>query len=70
MEHWLERAEDAGHALQQLAADTQWHAARGRTLAAARAIYLRLPSEYKLWKLGKDFSPAQADHLRALFAAS
>lgn len=70
VQRWLDRAQDPERALAQLADQKQWDAAPDRTLAAARAIYLRLPSEYKLWQLGKDFTPVKIDKLKGLFASS
>ncbi|MBX7161109.1 MAG: HNH endonuclease [Acidimicrobiia bacterium] len=56
----------AGGDLGAIARDLRWESHPQRTLATARALYLRLPPDAKLWNAPKDFVDAD---LRALAAA-
>ena len=44
-----------------------WERHPHRTWSAARVIYLRLPNDYKLWHLQREFVSADVDRLRTLF---
>jgi hypothetical protein len=44
LERWLERAVDTDNALQQLAEAKHWDSSADKSVAAVRAIYLRLPA--------------------------
>lgn len=66
VERWLARSEAHGATLDALAAEARWEADGDRTLAAARAIYLRLPDRYRLWRHAREFTAADSARLRAL----
>lgn len=51
--------------LESVATSARWDRHPDRTLAVARAIYLRLPSDAKLWRLGRDFVDADRSTLLA-----
>jgi hypothetical protein len=57
-------------ALDRIAARKQWPAEREKTLAAARAIYLRLPDGYKLWSVDKEFVPANGAQVARIIGAA
>jgi hypothetical protein len=67
---WLGRLDHDGAALLQIAIDKQWPADREATVAAARAIYLRLPDGYKLWHMGREFVVAEPARLSQILAAA
>jgi hypothetical protein len=73
VESWAERFQDES----QMAADLQsietrlkWDGSRGRTLSIARAIYLRLRQDAKLWQIRKDFVNAEPRLIAHLFFRS
>jgi hypothetical protein len=70
VERWLTRLDAHSTALQQLADAKHWHSELDKTLAAARAIYLRLPVGYLLWRAHHEFAAADRDQLKTLFAAA
>ena len=56
--HWARRLKEAAseHAqLGELAKRTSWDRSAERSRSAARAIYLRLPADARLWVRGKEF---------------
>lgn len=68
--HWRER--NAGHdrVLQQIARDRRWERDADRTSAVVRGIYLRLPDDVPLWRLGGEFVPVDRDLLMAALGAA
>lgn len=55
---WRERfvrGTTLAHELESVATTARWDRHPDRTLSVARAIYLRLPPDAKLWRLGRDF---------------
>jgi len=54
---WRARAKSAGAALEDIASKTRWLWTPDRTLGVARAIYLRLPEDSRLWVQAQDFAP-------------
>ncbi len=58
--HWARRFSEAAgeHAqLADLATRTRWDRNADRSRSVARAIYLRLPGDARLWLRGKEFVP-------------
>ncbi len=52
---WAARARERASALSTIADETRWTYNPGTPLSVARAVYLRLPSDAKLWNEGKVF---------------
>ena len=69
VQRWAARAKGGVGDLSAIAADTQWAYAPGTPLAVARAVYLRLPSDGRLWSLGKTFAAVDHDLLSRALAA-
>ena len=67
VEHWLGRIESAKSDLAEIASRARWERRPDRTLAVARSIYLRLPTDAKLWHLGRDFVPIERPRLVRAF---
>jgi 5-methylcytosine-specific restriction endonuclease McrA len=51
--------------LTELGAESGWDRGGSKTLSVARAIYLRLPKDARLWLRGKDFVEPDEDAIRA-----
>jgi 5-methylcytosine-specific restriction endonuclease McrA len=51
--------------LTELGAESKWARGGSKTLSVARAIYLRLPKDARLWLRGKDFVEPDEDAIRA-----
>ena len=51
--------------LDEIAKGASWETHPGRTLGAARSIYLRMTAEQKLWLRGREFVGADRDALGA-----
>jgi len=71
MERWLDRFRvqtDASSDLETLAERIQWDLSPQRTLSVARAIYLRLRADAKLWRLGRQFVSAEPTRISELFS--
>ena len=68
LEAWLPRFEPGltGAALRETSEDLEWEAHPGRTLSVARAIYLRVPSEARLWLARDQFEPADPERIAGL----
>lgn len=67
VERWRERRARWAPDLDQLAQELQWD--RGLyTLGAARALYLRLPAETRLWRQGDTFEPTEPRRLATALA--
>lgn len=64
---WSERFKrsDTSQTLEQIAVMRRWTSQASRTLSVARAVYLRLPPEARLWVLGEEFTSPQQDLLVA-----
>jgi hypothetical protein len=52
-----------GRELDTVAARHRWDANAGRTLSVGRAVYLRLPDDARLWRVGDEFVPPDLDLL-------
>jgi 5-methylcytosine-specific restriction endonuclease McrA len=52
---WRARNLDHACALEQIADDARWGKSGTRALGAARALYMRLPAEARLWRAVDDF---------------
>ena len=57
-----------GSQLDDLARDAGWERAPSRTLSVARAIYLRLPRDARLWLRGREFVAIKPDTIGPLLA--
>jgi len=68
--HWRTHLSDAGPHLRDVASDIAWETNAPRTLAVARALYLRLPTDALLWAARKKFELAELDALRGALLAS
>jgi 5-methylcytosine-specific restriction endonuclease McrA len=69
VEKWLGRAEAQAHALASLSEAIHWERNAARSLGVGRSIYLRLPASAMLWRLGREFVPADRPRLLRAFAA-
>lgn len=69
VERWRERRETQRAALTEIASTVPWDTGGNRTLGAARALYLRLPPEVRLWcQKGGAFEVADQRRLQRLLA--
>jgi hypothetical protein len=66
---WTVRAVERAGDLAQIASRARWDAHPARTLSIARAIYLRLPSEAKLWRGRGVFVDADRVRIEAVLVA-
>jgi 5-methylcytosine-specific restriction endonuclease McrA len=70
MERWLDRFHSASRVstdLETLAGKIEWDLSSHRTLSVARAIYLRLRVDAKLWQIGRQFVNADPPRISQLF---
>jgi hypothetical protein len=51
--------------LREIAETLGWESHPMRTLSVARAVYLRLPLDFRLWSREKQFVAVDRDQLRA-----
>jgi hypothetical protein len=51
--------------LREIAETLSWESHPRRTLSVARAVYLRLPLDFRLWSRDKEFHTVDRDQLRA-----
>lgn len=67
VEAWSARfhRSDVRECLERVAAKRRWPAHAERTLSVARAVYLRLPADARLWLAGDEFVPPDASALAA-----
>lgn len=66
---WAGRLVDgaaASHELAALASETGWTREAGKSLSVARAIYLRLPTDARLWLRGREYVPPEPEGLKPL----
>jgi hypothetical protein len=68
LERWSGRAAAMGAQLDEIGARARWQRAPDRIAGVARAIYLRLPSESRLWVQGQHFVRVDADAVRRALA--
>lgn len=68
VEHWLERVAKRADDLVAIAASRSWDREPDRSVAVARSIYLRLPSDAQLWRSGREFVNAERRRLVEAFA--
>lgn len=68
--HWREHLSETGPDLHDVASEIAWETNAPRTLAVARALYLRLPSDALLWAARKKFELVEPDALRGVLLAS
>ena len=69
--HWSTRFDEAiDRQLQQLAAEQRWTSHRDTSHNVARAIYLRLPDDAKLWVHNGEFVPFRRPAIEASLAAA
>jgi hypothetical protein len=64
LERWRARSTSMALQLDHIAAKARWQRAPERTSGVARAIYLRLPSESRLWVQGQHFVRVDAAAVR------
>jgi hypothetical protein len=69
LQRWLERSHEADSALAGLATSLSWPRKSERTIATARAVYLWLPTEARLWIAGTEFEAFDIRRARTLLAA-
>ena len=73
LEHWLARfrpGDPASTMLGQIASETGWPRRSDRTLATARATYLWLPPQTRLWQERTAYEPLDTATMRTLFASA
>jgi len=66
--HWTARVSPASATFEHLRAIAErlgWESHPMRTLSVARAVYLRLPLDFRLWSREKEFVVVDRDRLRA-----
>ncbi len=71
LDRWSARFDSDGRVepeLTQVAGEARWESAPDRSLSITRAVYLRLPSDARLWKEGKEFVEAEPEELEAVLA--
>lgn len=61
---WVYRSHQNRTQLDAIAADARWESQPNRTLAVARAVYLRLTPEARLWQARKEFVAADMTSIR------
>jgi hypothetical protein len=69
LEHWLARSQQTDDPLAVLAHNLDWPRKSARTIATARAVYLWLPSEARLWIAGIAFEAFDINRARTLLVA-
>jgi CRISPR/Cas system Type II protein with McrA/HNH and RuvC-like nuclease domain len=69
LQRWLERSHEADSSLAGLATRLSWPRKSERTVATARAVYLWLPAEARLWIAGTEFEAFDIRRARTLLAA-
>lgn len=69
VERWRARAVDQSVALSQIAAELCWGTGEHRIVGVARALYLGLPDNARLWLAANDFEQPDAPALRAALSA-
>lgn len=65
---WVRRIEQHKADLAEIAVRAQWMRHPDRSLAVARAIYLRLPEEAQLWKTAREFVTVDRPRLVRVFS--
>ncbi len=65
---WRDRRDSAVGAIEAIAHDVGWDPGLGRTLGAARALYLQLPSQAPLWSSVGRFDLADPRQRQGLLA--
>ncbi len=73
VENWARRFPLHGPGAAELAALAQsagWERDPGKTQSAARALYLRLPEDARLWRGGRLFEPPDFARLRAALCSN
>ncbi len=68
LQRWRVRNLDQVHVLDQIADEARWGRTGGRALGAARALYLRLPVETRLWRGVDEFEVVDARRVGAVLA--
>lgn len=69
VQHWCEHRDQVGSQLEAVAQRHRWMSDLGRTQSVARAIYLRLRDDFRLWRVGSTFEKPDQLRLRRLFAS-
>jgi hypothetical protein len=64
---WLERSQQQASDLEAIAQRAAWDRHPERSRGVARSIYLRLPEDVRLWRLGREFVLADRSRLVELF---
>jgi hypothetical protein len=67
VEHWVERARLREVDLTAIAVRAQWEQHSERTFSVARAIYLRLPEQVRLWHAKREFVTLDRAALKRVF---
>lgn len=63
--HWTEWSATQGASLDAIARDAAWERRPERSIGVARAIYLRLPTDARLWVASGTFEPVSRPRLRS-----
>ena len=66
VEHWRERSGTCGEALEQISEELHGESSQERILGVARAIYLHLPAESRLWVSRGEFASVNRAELGRL----
>lgn len=69
VERWRERSDRHSAELAQIARETSWESRPARTFSVARAIYLMLPEDARLWRTGKEFVVIERPRIAIALAA-
>lgn len=70
VERWRERALTQRDSLAAIAQQASWEVQPERALNVSRAIYRQLPSEVRLWRLGRDFVPFERERVLSALGES
>jgi hypothetical protein len=69
VEHWRERSDRHAADLARIARETSWESRPARTFSVARAIYLMLPDDARLWQSGQKFVLMERPRITVALAA-
>ena len=71
LRRWAARSVEREGDLAEIASRAKWDAHPGRTLRVARALYLRLPPEAKLWQAARGvFVDADPGRIRGVLSVA
>jgi hypothetical protein len=69
VERWRDRSKRDAADLARIAHETSWESQPARTFSVARAIYLMLPDDARLWQFGRSFVVIERPRIAVTLAA-